>query len=1183
MKILFVVAVAGLFLVGLLIPLSTGAELKYIKGFDKGPSYTNVISMKKVIMVGFDEYSYLDDYAYLASIPASIFENQGTLFSNPLLYYQDPYPVKEDRERTLNARQGLDYFMEDWMSYCNGQMDQLTLINVPEQKVDSSWRSKKIDSIIGDNPYGIAASLALKEWSYSNDVVVAPAEEKPREDIERYNGELDGVIPAGYNVEYKLLELPEPEVGIGGSYKSFEVTPPAKYIVANLYWENLLYDYDFQLYDQKLGMAGANSKWNILYDADDGIPNEPVGTYIYNYGTWEVGVTFMPTQSSVPEGIMESRYQNIQETTGLFSRILSKISKKSNMLPVDIYLYPGVEVDIPEKVPYGCRDAEFTLKWDNTNIRLGFFVLDPSGAETFSNPDADMILEGIEKGQTECTIKLKALGETDASETYKIGVFSMDDAGTDIDFSVEYSWQQNITRKEGDILASASEGAILASQLNAPLLYVEKNQIPQTTEDALYKLGVKNIHFVNLDNCVQSTVKKHLEGIADTNEYTSYRGIYDAIREKTGSNDVIFSTVDPWSYFYGSELKPAGEDPGSLFIGPAAYIAAHHGSPLLLVDNHPVLSQTTVWHTQFWRETSAIPVRPKLPTVSCMILTGRRVIDFLEDYGYILPLDKSNLASMITVAGQYDIGFSWDRTFTGRLIPGRFCFSPVDTAYQIARSVFYPSLIFENPALQGTVTLTNGSKSITQPYIGKLKNPRGTDLVIIRESMEERFEYPLLHTYNVYQYKFNEIAPKAWGGKYTTATGITPGETPSNYPIDQGVVEGKVAAYYPDIHDSEVTAIYAEKAGYSNCFSTNFEKTIQNLNSGVIMWMESCHGHASHYGGLSMWDPESPYVYEENPWRAYDRIFAGPRNWYELGGYISSGYGVASHIPQALRAPLGLMVKLAGIIPNLLLPDVESTANPDAESTNPYIVGIPGAGIILFDAFQWAPAQNMPFSRVLSKIPVLGRLFRVYGDGTVIDSSVAGLDVMAGYNGLDFDDNLDNLHSMGLNAASCLAAGTYWHMIMTRHGCSYVILDPWTTSWYSSLWFQNIPRQLALGDTIGETYEKGMELVGAQYLVDHWWWDLNENVLFFGDPDLRVFVPDTTYSDNNYWIKEDTLPLRYDSELAINGHTPFSATDHPHAREPATFFGNYLLWIIVALIILAMVVVVFVSTSRKKK
>ncbi len=72
-----------------------------------------------------------------------------------------------------------------------------------------------------------------------------------------------------------------------------------------------------------------------------------------------------------------------------------------------------------------------------------------------------------------------------------------------------------------------------------------------------------------------------------------------------------------------------------------------HGSPVLIVDNHPELSQAIVWHTRFWQETANQPVRPTLPSVACMVLTGRSVLDFLTKYDYNLDTRKENIPTMI--------------------------------------------------------------------------------------------------------------------------------------------------------------------------------------------------------------------------------------------------------------------------------------------------------------------------------------------------------------------------------------------------------------------------------------------------------------------------------------------------------------------------------------------------------
>jgi hypothetical protein len=135
------------------------------KGFTKGVSSEPVVPLKKATFVNFDENGILDDYAYLAAVPTSVFfdSNNNRIFSNPLLFYQEEYPIKEDKERSLNARQGLNYFMDDWMTYCNGQLDQMTGINMPQQTVNNNWEANSYTSITGETPYNLANKIALNE------------------------------------------------------------------------------------------------------------------------------------------------------------------------------------------------------------------------------------------------------------------------------------------------------------------------------------------------------------------------------------------------------------------------------------------------------------------------------------------------------------------------------------------------------------------------------------------------------------------------------------------------------------------------------------------------------------------------------------------------------------------------------------------------------------------------------------------------------------------------------------------------------------------------------------------------------------------------------------------------------------------------------------------------------------
>lgn len=210
-------------------------------------------------------------------------------------------------------------------------------------------------------------------------------------------------------------------------------------------------------------------------------------------------------------------------------------------------------------------------------------------------------------------------------------------------------------------------------------------------------------------------------------------------------------------------------------------------------------------------------------------------------------------------------------------------------------------------------------------------------------------------------------------------------------------------------------------------------------------------------------------------------------------------------------------------------------------------------------------------------------LWNIYqGDGKVIicpsSGSVHTRDMR---NGIDFDDALENLHSCGLNTISCLPACTYLHLTWMRHGMTYQIIDPWTTTDWSAVWNQMLIKRFAMGDTIGEAYERGIRACGPEFAVGHWWWDRWENVELFGDPDLRVFVPGTDYSDANHWEQEDTKSLRFDEDVSIGGHMPFGATSYPHEKEPMTFWQQYL-WIIVALAAVVILVIAAVAIGRKQ-
>ncbi|MCD6236457.1 MAG: hypothetical protein J7K13_00690, partial [Thermoplasmata archaeon] len=1022
--------------------------------------------------------------------------------------------------------------------------------NVPKEKV-KQWPARDVKEISSDDPYEIAADIALNDWSYSDEAVIAVIENNDKTENTITSGEINGDLSSSV-VKRERFTLPQINM-ITPEFVDFNVPEGYKYLKARLWYPCFYFGINvpgffnlvnitfppgdpnlelFCKYNDEWMQVSATLGWNQKF----GMDLEYAGTYVYENGPWRAASTDVPTHSVDNKKPVEVHHGIGVLALGRYGTFMEALKNNFNVnYYIDIEMYPGKVLKLPVKPPYGCTNATFKLTWTDPNVHLGFSLIGPGGEEVLTASEKN------DEGYQE--FNLSRLGECKDDETYSICVFTMDDISSKVDFKIEYRWEQGISKDIGNSLTSASEGAVLASLINSPLIYTKKNNLPDVTKDVIHKLGVKKIYLMDIGRRLSQDVINELKGTFSIKHYTSLEDVYDKIGELTDSNDVVFSTLDPWSYWFVNEKKPAGEYKGSLFIGPATYIAAHHGTPVLIVDNHPELSSAIVWHTEYWKRNAADP-KAVLPSVAEMYLTGKRVYSFLKEHGF----DRDGMESIITVAGQYDIGVSWDRMFTGKAKPGRFFGSPADTSYWINRAVFYPALLFVNPAMNPDgVKLINGSISHRRSLFAWTR----FGLIIDRQSQEEKFKYPVIQSYLTYAHRFNERASKYWGWKYTCADGMIPGESPSFNSIDDGVrlrYEGIAGAFFPDFTESEIIPFYLSKGGYSSAFSTNFSSVTEDINRGAILWIGIAHGVEKEGGSLLFWNSDSKLIHERNPWRGYE--------WY-LG---------------STAEPDTLTIEIYGIIPMLF-------GNPTGK-------GLTGHGVFR-TAFDYAPAKKPILDMIgkISNLPIL-RLFtpdwlkdtQDYYDG-IVGSVFVGTKQQKLYNGTELDDALSNLHSIGIMNGACLIATKYMHLTMIRHGSVFQVLDPWPTSWYTT-WIQFIPRNIVLGKTIGESFVDGIKHVGILYITDppQWWADIKQNVCFFGDPDLRVWTPNTEYSDANHWEQKDVQPLKYDSKAYVDGHMLYGATSHPHAYEPLPIMQI----VILAIAVIAIAGIVAASLRRKR-
>jgi hypothetical protein len=106
-------------------------------------------------------------------------------------------------------------------------------------------------------------------------------------------------------------------------------------------------------------------------------------------------------------------------------------------------------------------------------------------------------------------------------------------------------------------------------------------------------------------------------------------------------------------------------------------------------------------------------------------------------------------------------------------------------------------------------------------------------------------------------------------------------------------------------------------------------------------------------------------------------------------------------------------------------------------------------------------------------------------------------------------------------------------------------------------------RGIAQGSTIGECYAEGIKHVGIEYLTGQWWWDIYENVIYFGDPKLKAWSP----NPETTW--DQPVPLK--AGTPVGGHDPYGATSHP-AAIGSTALLEYALYSAIVIVVGAAVV-----------
>ena len=621
----------------------------------------------QTFIINDDPSSISDEYSYLAAVPAANYYSNGDRYVSPIIYQG----VDDLTNWFGTVDDSTQYLIDDWNAY----LDQNGL--TPEEY------------IVPDDPVQAAADIAEKYWETSDTAVVVI-------DGSEFEDQTEKIIDDDYNMNSK----PQIKKYYPGDFKIFNEIPSVPMFIGKQ-WGAI---HMIALGDSYGGDTGLlTPRYEEVKFDDWPHPYDVVGP---DYDTW------YPITKP-----------------GLW---IPEITSEADLEELQIILYPGDRYKVPVKTT-DCS-IEVKLETDEPSTLIAYLI----------DPEGNVRRPTIEKWNGGEIKPLHWWNGGHWEENFDDYRYWIIEPHTEFSFDLHYpmigDWTiivvpyfehpslygefvgqyhlttviRNHNSDRVNSAISAANAAVIASSEHAPLLYVNKDDVPSETADALSSLGVSNIIFVNLNEVSSASPS------GDVTEYKTMQDIVDAIKSKTYSDNFITIT---------------SMGTGMGFFAPAAMLAAYHTSPVLSIseaaDGYDLLDKMVKWeefvadHYHGCRTMGHLPAMQEPidisnpPTLLKLILyyfkndkqlppTGldlklqwysqiyKSIHSWIESYGLDV---EGKEAYMFVGPRDTDIASHVSRVFMGNeSYAGHIMFdTPAMDSMQISRSILYPALIFLNP------------------------------------------------------------------------------------------------------------------------------------------------------------------------------------------------------------------------------------------------------------------------------------------------------------------------------------------------------------------------------------------------------------------------------------------------------------------------------------------------------
>jgi hypothetical protein len=434
--------------------------------------------------------SNVDEYGYLASIPANNYLEGGQRYLAPIVYQYDDTPT--NWFGTVDDT--TDYLLDDWNDYLSGQ------------------GKTAVEYYVNSDPVVAAAYIATEAWGSSSLAVVAV-------DGSSYEDTVTEVVhestTLARTMDVDTIPNDSPDfIEMGGSY-AYPLTLGNKYGAIHV---EIIGD------DEEPSLMGIFPHYMTL-SADWWPEHVDEKTDIYypitTAGIWAAGVGSVSQNWDMVLTKYEcDRYKiDVDDDDSVIT------AKVTTSTPSDLLVFlvdPQGNIRAPDISDWNGGPINPIHEWNGMD--------DPA-----LPPDCDEWQSWIVEDHTEFTAEVL---HPETGEWTAIVVPRYSSGASSIPYTISAKIRE-VNPDRANAAISAANAAVIASQEHVPLLYVDADSVPAETEAAFTALGVSNVIFVQRAS-IGSAVEADLPTITDNLE--TMQSIVDYIKDYSHTENYITIT-----------------------------------------------------------------------------------------------------------------------------------------------------------------------------------------------------------------------------------------------------------------------------------------------------------------------------------------------------------------------------------------------------------------------------------------------------------------------------------------------------------------------------------------------------------------------------------------------------------------------------------------------------------------